>query len=44
METIYIDRAFSKGLRGVRIILKAPNRVVIKYALKLSFKAINNAT
>lgn len=39
---LYIDGASSKGVGGARVVLKGPNRVVIKYALRSVFKVTNN--
>lgn len=39
---LYINGADNKRFKGTRIALKGSNGVTVEYALKLSFKVINN--
>lgn len=39
---MYIDKASYKGVRGVGVILKGLDGVIIKYVLRVAFNVTNN--
>lgn len=39
---MHIDRASSKNIKGLGIVLKGPDGVTIEHAMKLEFKVTNN--